>query len=81
MLLGFGVGGLAVLLACMIVPALILKGDPFVRVRLVFLLLFFLICFTEVILDINKGIIWYSFFNSIFAFGAGQKEVKPYPAA
>jgi O-antigen ligase len=81
MLLGFGVGGLAVLLACMIVPALILKGDTFVRVRLVFLLLFFLICFTEVILDINKGIIWYSFFNSIFAFGAGQKEVKSYPAA
>jgi hypothetical protein len=75
MMLGFGVAGLAVLLACIAAPALILKGDPLVRVRLLFLLLFFLICFTEVILDTNKGIIWYSFFNSIFAFGTARKEM------
>ena len=74
MMLGFGVVGLAILLACIAAPALILKADPFARIRLLFLLLFFLICFTEVILDTNKGIIWYSFFNSIFAFGTGQKE-------
>jgi O-antigen ligase len=74
MLLGFGVGGLVVLLACMITPVVLLGKDPFFRIRIVFLLLFFLICMTEVILDTNKGIIWYSFFNSIFAFGAGQKE-------
>ncbi len=81
MLIGFGAGGLAILLACIAAPALILRGDAFRRTRLLFLLLFFLICFTEVILDINKGIIWYSFFNSIFAFGAGKKESIPYPAA
>ena len=36
---------------------------------LFFSLLFAIIGLTESILEVNKGIIWYSFFNSIFAFG------------
>jgi O-antigen ligase len=33
-----------------------------------FLVIFAVICLTESFLEINKGIIWYSFFNSLFAF-------------
>jgi hypothetical protein len=36
---------------------------------LLFLLLFSVIGISESVLEVNKGIIWYSFFNSIFAFG------------
>lgn len=35
---------------------------------LYFLATFVVICLTESFLEINKGIIWYSFFNSLFAF-------------
>ncbi len=73
-LAAFGIYGLVILLTVMIVPVVCLNYGAFFRIRLIFLLLFFLICFTEVILDTNKGIIWYSFFNSIFAFGAGEAE-------
>lgn len=75
MLAAFGIYGLVILLMVMVVPVVCLRSGPFYRMRLIFLLLFFLICFTEVILDTNKGIIWYSFFNSIFAFGAGEADV------
>jgi O-antigen ligase len=71
-LAGFGLFGFIILLACIVAPAVCLKSGAFYRIRLIFLCMFFLICFTEVILDTNKGIIWYSFFNSIFAFGAGE---------
>lgn len=33
-----------------------------------FLVIFVVICLTESFLEINKGIVWYSFFNSLFAF-------------
>jgi O-antigen ligase len=37
-----------------------------------FLIIFAVICLTESFLEINKGIIWYSFFNSLFAFSKKQ---------
>jgi O-antigen ligase len=67
-LIGFGITGLALLLLCIVVPGILLKGQSFSNIYFLFLFLFAAICFSEVILDINKGIIWYSFFNSIFAF-------------
>ena len=67
-LIGFGITGLALLLLCIVVPIILLKGQSFSNIYFLFLFLFAAICFSEVILDINKGIIWYSFFNSIFAF-------------
>lgn len=76
-LAAFGVCGLIILLACIIAPVIWLPSGSLYRIRIMFLLLFFLICFTEVILDTNKGIIWYSFFNSIFAFGGSEKIENP----
>ncbi len=67
-LVGHGIGGLAVFLLCLIVPVFYLKGSPFRNTYLLFLLLFAIGGVTEVMLDVNKGIVWYSFFNSIFVF-------------
>ena len=67
-LIGFGITGLLLLILCIAAPFMLFKGLPFSNVYFLFLFLFAAICFSEVILDINKGIIWYSFFNSIFAF-------------
>ncbi len=77
MLAAFGLFGLLILLACMLAPVIWLRHSPFYRIRILFLFIFFLICFTEVILDTNKGIIWYSFFNSIFAFGGINNQQPP----
>jgi O-antigen ligase len=74
-LAGFGIFGLLILLACILAPAILLRSGKLSRIRLLFLTIFFLICFTEVILDTNKGIVWYSFFNSIFAFGEGEADL------
>jgi O-antigen ligase len=68
MAIGHGVAGVLILILCIVVPAGMIKTGEVRTSQLSFLFLFAAICFTEVILDINKGIIWYSFFNSIFAF-------------
>ncbi len=68
MAIGHGVTGVLILVLCIVVPAGTIKAREVQTAQLSFLFLFAAICFTEVILDINKGIIWYSFFNSIFAF-------------
>ena len=65
-----------VLLACIGFPLFAIKGGAFARTRPVFLLLFLVICFTEVILDTSKGIVWYSLFNSIFAFVPTLQPLK-----
>jgi O-antigen ligase len=41
-----------------------------------FLLFFILYCCTESVLEISKGVVWYSFFNSIFAFHQ-HKPINP----
>jgi len=68
MAIGHGVAGVLILVLCILVPAGTIRTREVQTAQLSFLFLFAAICFTEVILDINKGIIWYSFFNSIFAF-------------
>lgn len=67
-LIGNGVAGIASLLLCIIFPFAIYKKKRFPPAYYWFLLLFFAIGFTESILETNKGIVWYSLFNSIFAF-------------
>jgi O-antigen ligase len=80
-LIGHGAGGLSILLLCIFVPL----GRLVPRIRaltptqtcyLAFLSLFCVLCFTEVILDINKGVILYSFFNSIFGFASPLQNTK-----
>ena len=69
MLLATGITGLAILICCILYPLWNYRDHFAGNTYLLFLLLFAVIGFTETILEVNKGIIWYSFFNSIFAFG------------
>jgi len=64
-----GVPGLLILLSCIVYPIFHYKRKFSGNIYLLFLLLFTLVAVSESILEINKGITWYSFFNSIFAFG------------
>jgi len=68
-LLATGIPGLAILIACILYPLWNYRRYFTGNIYLLFLLLFAIIGFTETILEVNKGIMWYSFFNSIFAFG------------
>jgi O-antigen ligase len=68
-LLATGLPGLAILLCCLLYPLWNYRKHFTGNIYLLFLLLFGIIGFTETVLEVNKGIIWYSFFNSIFAFG------------
>lgn len=68
LMIGHGITGVALLILCIVLPFVWLRKQQSLETYALFLFLFSAICFSEVILDINKGIIWYSFFNSIFAF-------------
>ncbi|WP_407525916.1 O-antigen ligase family protein [Lacibacter sp. MH-610] len=70
-----GLIGLLFLMLAMAVPFYysIRKGDVLYSL---FLLVFILFCCTESMLEISKGVVWYSFFNSIFAFNQ-HKPINP----
>lgn len=66
-LLGLGVVGLIVFLANLVVPGILaFKQQNFIYVF--FILLFALCCITESMLYVQKGIVFFSFFNSLFGF-------------
>lgn len=69
MVLVAGVGGLIILLAALVIPVIVLKGDEFARVRAIFLLSCFVIGFTEVMLDNSRGAGWYAMMNALLVFG------------
>lgn len=63
-----GIIGLLIFLSCIFIPfsrCLRKKGNT---IYSLFLLCFAVLCVTESMLELNKGIVWYSFFNSIFMF-------------
>ena len=62
-----GIAGLVVLLACFLVP-FVLYARANYPPYLLFLSCIIIICLTESIFELSKGVILYSFFNSIFAF-------------
>ena len=64
-----GLPGILILLSCIGYPLFQYKKKFSGNTYLLFLLLFTLAGVSESILEANKGIILYSFFNSIFAFG------------
>ncbi len=68
MLIGNGIAGVLILAACIVLPVYLMLRGPSDKVYITVILLFTALCVTEVILDINKGIVWYSYLNSIFAF-------------
>ena len=67
--IGNGIVSALLLIACLIFPLFLLFRKNVLKSPYTFFLIFSaLIFFTESIFETNKGIIWYSFFNSIFAF-------------
>lgn len=68
-LLATGLPGLTILVCCIVCPLWNYRSHFTGNIYLLFLLLFAVIGLTETVLEVNKGIIWYSCFNSIFAFG------------
>ena len=67
--IGNGIVSALLLIACLIFPLFLLFRKNALKSPYTFFLIFSaLIFFTESIFETNKGIIWYSFFNSIFAF-------------
>lgn len=76
MMLANGLPALLIFLACIIYPLLNFSRKFSATTYLLFLLLFGLAAISESILEVNKGIIWYSFFNSIFAFGYLKPDLQ-----
>jgi O-antigen ligase len=66
--LAYGILGLIVFAGCLLVPLVLYFNGPEYRLYSLFLLMFIIIGFSESIFELNKCIILYSFFNSIFAF-------------
>lgn len=65
--LRLGVFGFLLFIACLLIPArLAIKQRNYIYLS--FLALFALSCLTESMLERNKGIVFYAFFNSLFAF-------------
>ncbi len=66
-----GIIGFTALLCCIFIP--LFSKLPYKKQFLInFLIIFGAICLTESILEVNKGIVWYSFFNSIFVFSENR---------
>ncbi|HYC29050.1 MAG TPA: O-antigen ligase family protein, partial [Chitinophagaceae bacterium] len=66
--LAYGIVGFVLFAACLLLPLFRYPASPERQLYILFLLSFFIICLTESILEISKGIVFYSLFNSIFAF-------------
>jgi O-antigen ligase len=70
--LTYGVAGIMLLLGCFITPFLTLKFNNENLPYFLFLVSIIIICFTESLFELSKGVILYAFFNSIFAFNNKQ---------
>jgi len=68
----FGVPGLIIFLLCLVFPLAYSFNSKEQSLYMIFLVLFAIVCLSESILQLNKGIVWYSFFNSLLAFGSSQ---------
>jgi O-antigen ligase len=62
-----GVMGLLIFLSCLFLPLYVAVKEKNMLYTL-FILCFAFICLTESVLDLHKGVIWYSFFNSLLFF-------------
>jgi len=65
----FGIPGLIIFLICLVAPFYSYLRSKDHALYCVFLLVFAIVCMSESILQLSKGIIFYSFFNALFAFG------------
>jgi O-antigen ligase len=72
-----GISGFVVLVLCIVVPLFFTLFNQNIKgLYPAFLIIFAFICFSESFLEINKGIVWYSFFNSIFVFSENQTRLN-----
>jgi O-antigen ligase len=73
--LSLGVFGLTVLLACLLFPFFL--KDPINNfLYIAFLGIVFLICLTESFFELQKGIVFFSIFNSLFVFHFESSKVQ-----
>ncbi|HEY0680623.1 MAG TPA: O-antigen ligase family protein [Chitinophagaceae bacterium] len=72
--LACGFAGFLIFITCLLAPLITFFRDNRKQLYVLFLVTFLIICLTESILEISKGIIFYSFFNSIFAFVPTSQE-------
>jgi O-antigen ligase len=68
-----GIFGVVILLANLLIP-IILRWKNFLYI--LFLSILALTFLTESMLSVQKGVVFYSFFNSLFAFWGGNFEVR-----
>jgi O-antigen ligase len=75
--LSLGVVGLAILLSCLFLPMLC---EPFAGNFLYggFILIIFITCLTESLFELQKGIVFFSIFNSLFVFQLERTEIPLY---
>ena len=66
--IGFGIPGLLLFILNLVIPFYQYSRKHAQNIYLLFLAIFAITTLTESLLEINKGVIFFSFFNSIFAF-------------
>lgn len=69
----FGIPGLIIFLLCLLIPFSSMLHSKEERLYFVFLVLFAVVCMSESILQLSKGVIWYAFFNAVFAFRTAEQ--------
>ena len=72
--IAFGIAGIIIFLLCLLVPLVLYIRSSQHTLYILFLVCFMIICLTDSILEVSKGVILYAFFNSLFAFTNYQKE-------
>jgi len=77
----FGIPGLIIFLLCLLVPFYSYLHSKDHALYCVFLLVFAIVCMSESILQLSKGIILYSFFNALFAFGLEEHELPTFASS
>jgi len=77
MWLANGLPGLLIYVSCLVIPLLMFGGKASALDYTLFICLLLVMSFTETFLNVNKGVILYSFFNSIFGFAYFTTGVRP----
>jgi O-antigen ligase len=72
-----GIPGLLVFLACLIMPLFVRFDVPGKLLYGLFVVSFLFACITDTPLELNKGIILYSFFNSLIFFAYYNLKLRP----
>ena len=77
MWLANGLPGLLIYVSCLVIPLFMFGGKASALGYTLFICLLLVMSFTETFLNVNKGVILYSFFNSIFGFAYFTTGVRP----